>query len=260
MIKSGVPTGPEGLQEWMETEVISGMRDILAEYNHDQVIGHSNLAAVREKAKEFFLNPTGLFAKSGICGNDTTSFTEGTGEVIIRVDTVNPTQKLQDAMESPVVATYESEAAKKKADIEKTLAGDPIRLAMQEWVESQKEAKETVARATKRLIASGAYAAHERTVKDIILARSGNLQVSRTEFGSPDGTPLPHSLQYLSIGGGGGGGVLFGGKGQKQNNSNKKGGAEVTNFSSDDPTDAAERYFKRHEKYPPWDPLKREPK
>jgi regulator of protease activity HflC (stomatin/prohibitin superfamily) len=50
------------------------------------------------------------------------------------------------------------------------------------------------------------------------------------------------------------------GKSQKQNNPSKKGGAGATNLSSDNPTDAAERYFKRHGKYPDWDPLKRTPK
>ena len=58
--------------------------------------------------------------------------------------------------------------------------------------------------------------------------------------------------QYGKGGGGKSGKNPSGGKGGQQ-----KGGA--TNPPSDNPTDAAERYFKRHGKYPPWDPLKRKP-
>lgn len=236
MIKSGVPLEEKVLQEWMQDEVVSGLRDILAAYDHKQAIARSNLDAVRAAAQEFFLRATGLFAKSGICGNDAENFELGTGEVIIRVDTISPTKVLSDAMEAPVVAEYLADAAKKTAEVEKTLAGDPIRLAMADWVEGQRGKGESAADAKTRLIASGAYAKHELIVKDIILARSGNLQVARTELGSPDGTPLPSSLTYLSVGGGGGAGILFGGK------STKKGGKNIKDMDKKELQDEADKY------------------
>jgi hypothetical protein len=142
------------------------------------------------------------------------------------LETVNidPPPEYREATLKKYLAERRSEAAVAEAEVEKTLAGNPIRLAMQEWVESQKEEEETTANAHKRLIASGAYAAHERTIKDIILAKGGHLEVIRQEFGSPDGSPLPSTLQYLSVGGGGGAGILFGNKkGQYQGDSSKKG-------------------------------------
>lgn len=158
------------------------------------------------------------------------------GIALLALETVNidPPPEYREVTLKKYLADQEAKAAVGKAQVEKTLAGDPIRLAMQEWVESQKEDGETTAQAHKRLIASGAYAAHERTVKDIILAKNGNLQVSRTEFGSPDGTPLPSTLQYLSVGGGGGGGVLFNAKSQRQSNPGRKGGKKPTKLEDRD--------------------------
>ncbi len=126
MVKSGVPTEERAFQDWMQQETVAGLRDILAGFNHDEAIGKSNLAAIREATRDFFLSPSGLFAKSGICGNDLLSFTEGSGEVIVRVDSINPTTELQKAMEKPVVARYEAQAAKETAKREAEEVGGQV--------------------------------------------------------------------------------------------------------------------------------------
>lgn len=112
MIEAGVPLEEERLQRLIKQEVISGIKDILGGFDHSQAIGKSNLAAIRDAAIVFFHDPNGLFYRSGICGKDPNITNPGTGEVIIRVETVNPTPELQRAMEAPVVAQYKADAAK----------------------------------------------------------------------------------------------------------------------------------------------------
>lgn len=200
MIRSGVPTEETALQEWMEKEVVSGLRDIMAGFDHKEAIGRSNLTAIRLAVTDFFLQSTGLFARSGLCGNDPKNFTVGTGEVIIRIDTVNPTARLQKAMESPVVAAYEAEAAKETAKRQATEVGDPIKLAMSDWVASvvASQPGRTAEEVRAELVANGAYAKREQTIKDFILAQGGNLAVDRIEVGAPDGTPIAGDLGALA--------------------------------------------------------------
>lgn len=61
--------------------------------------------------------------------------------------------------------------------------------------------------------------------------------------------------------GGGGVGVLAGGKkgGKGSGGGQQKDSLNTANPPPDNPADTAERYFKRHGKYPSWDPLKRTP-
>ncbi|MEK7664726.1 MAG: hypothetical protein AAB361_01135 [Patescibacteria group bacterium] len=248
MIKSGVPVNEKVLQEWMQIEVISGLRDILATYDHKRVLARSSLDTVRVAAQDFFLRDTGLFARSGICGNDSRSFTLGTGEVIIRVDAINPTQRLSDAMETPVVSEYEADAAVNKAKVEGLLAGGPHDVLMDQWVAKQAENrnvpretdgsfnKERLAELVAELKKDGSYNEQSRIYKELILADSGNLQVSQVLFGSPGGEPLPANLQFLSIGGEGGAGVLFGGK-RGKNSGRKSSKKEKPEDMDDDEID-----------------------
>lgn len=248
MTQAKVPTDHEGFTAWAKKEIVSGMRDILAGFTLDEAIARSNLEKIRGDAKDFFLRTDGLFAMSGICGNDPQSFLPGGGEVIIRIETIDMTETLRRKKEEVATADLDKQIAKARAVAEGIVAGDPIRLAMEEWVNGQKEAGESHADAHKRLMASGAYGKHELVVKDMLLAKGGNLQVVRNEIGSPDGSGLPPSLQFLSIGGGGGGpGVFVGGKGgQQQGGRRQKGqGSSFVPVTTQEEADADFEQFKK---------------
>lgn len=224
MIRSGVPMEEIALQEWFRQEVITGVRDVVSDYKHDSIISKSRVAEVREKAANFFRRSDGLFAKSGICGNNPVVLDEGKGEVIIRVETIKLSKRLSDAMEDPVVAKYEADAAENRAKVEGVLAGGPLEVLMDRWVVDQARKRGLVqdanghfdraklAELVTSLKKDGSWDGQARIYKELILADSDNLQVSQVLFGSPDGKPLPPDLQFLSIGGGGAGmGALFGG-------------------------------------------------
>jgi len=115
MIRSGVPTEAAALGEWMEDEVVAGLRDIMAGFSLEQSIGRSNLRKIRTRAEKFFRDSSGLFVKSGLCGSDPENLTPGTGEVIVRVEQVNPTAEMQRAMQAPIAAKYRANAAKETA-------------------------------------------------------------------------------------------------------------------------------------------------
>jgi len=92
--------------------------------------------------------------------------------------------------------------------------------------------------------------AEDQTKRD---RAGGGLQDFR--MGSADGTPLPGSLQYLSVGGGGGMGVMMGGK------KGKGGGDGKRPDEGKDDRDrwAAEETFKQAGQYPSWwDPQKKQ--
>jgi len=126
MIESGVPLVEEELQDWIEDEVVSGFREIMAAFNHRQALDRGNLGKIREAAMEFFHQETGLFVKSGICGKDPGDLTAGSGEVIIRVEKVDTTEELRTAMQFPVLATYQADAAKQTARMNAEQVGGQV--------------------------------------------------------------------------------------------------------------------------------------
>ena len=154
MIRARVPLTDDELKKWIEEEVISGLRDIMAEFTLDQSLARSNLSAIRAKAQEYFLRADGLFARSGIYGNDLDNDTEGHGEIILRIEQINPTERMQKAMEAPVVAKYEAAAASAVAVQKARLIGGPLLEAMNAWVANQ-TLIETPDQALARLKADG---------------------------------------------------------------------------------------------------------
>ena len=225
VIRSKVPLDEEKFSPWSEDELIAGLRDIMARFTLEEALANSNLSAIKAGMQEFLLRPEGLFATSGICGNDATSFTPGTGEVVVRIEQINPTEEAQKAMQAPLVARYKAEAAKSTAQEQSMLISGPLRIAMAEWVVSNQKPNETTEKTLARLKKDGSYAQHERMVKDLILAQGGNLEVDRIEVGAPDGSQLQGELgaatafagamaAMLSRGGGRGG--QRGGGGRKK--------------------------------------------
>jgi hypothetical protein len=144
--------------------------------------------------------------------------------IALRIVNIDPADsKLRELTLIKYRAEREADAAEAVRRKEAIEAAGPLVLAMDEWVKGQLQDGETPAQAKERLQKSGAYAKHETHAKDLILAYRGNLEVARNEFGSPDGSPLPSGLQYLSVGDGQGAGVLFSGKRKKQRNNPGKG-------------------------------------
>jgi hypothetical protein len=114
------------LDKWIEGEVLAGVRDIVAGYDHVQLLSRSNLTALNEQVALFFLNPARLFARSGICGSDLHNFTPGAGEVIIRIEKISPSEALNAAMEAPVIARYLATTAKATAEMNAEQVGGQI--------------------------------------------------------------------------------------------------------------------------------------
>lgn len=113
VIQSGVPFfDQEALDSWMSEEIIAGVRDICAEYNHDEVIAHSSLKTLRKKGEEFFRGPHSLFSRSGLCGMYPWHLKEGHGEVVIRIEKVSLATELEEAMQKKVLEGYLADAAK----------------------------------------------------------------------------------------------------------------------------------------------------
>lgn len=236
LIKAGVPLTESELKEWMEDIIFPALRKVLGRRNHEDVITSDENATVNKdtinrEVNDILRDPDGILMSTGLFGVDADDDTLGFGQVYLELEEVILTDELQKKHQSvgtvkldTKIAQQEVLIAKERAKGDEAMAGDPLLIAMQKWVKSHKKPKESLAEATERLVASGEYARHETLVNSQLLARNGNLQVERSELGSPDGSPLPQSLQYLSVGGGGGAGVMFRGKGKKRNNS--KGGGQ----------------------------------
>lgn len=226
MTQSGVPRDRVELDKWIQEEVLAGLRDIMADFTHEEAIKRSNLTSINKLAKEFFLRPEGLFAKSGICGNDRLSFTLGTGEVLVRVDTVRPTKSLQEAMQAPVVEKYKAEAAQHTAMRNAQEVGTQIMYtaAIIAGVDVNDVAKlaefmEKIRRdptLRSKPAADGGY-------KEVFLAAQDQVKRDRTgagltdiRLGGTDGGSLPPSLTTLVVGGGGSAGIIVGQGGGNQ--------------------------------------------
>lgn len=228
MIESGVPLNDAArLSDWVRSEVISGLRDILAQYDHKEAMARSNLDAIRQAAQAFFLQPTGLFAKSGICGNNPTNSDPGTGEVIVRIDIVKPDEEMRKAMASPVISAYDAEAAKQQAKVSAALFDDTNQ-AFKAWLKDQQEAVKAKKRGA---ITRAEITAKQRELRDRALAKTPGYQQIDVRGLENAGTAV--------VGGGGGAGILVGnsgggggsGKGKNKNpNQGSGGGSGAKDF------------------------------
>lgn len=115
IVEAGVPLEAKALDKWIESEVLGGVRDIVALYDHVRLLSRGSIPTINDDVKEFFLGATGLFARSGICGSDPKDFTPGKGEVIIRIEKIRPTKELDAALQAPVTAKYRADAASQTA-------------------------------------------------------------------------------------------------------------------------------------------------
>lgn len=112
----------------------------------------------------------------------------------------------------------------------------------------------------------GGYKEDFEHARDLLKRDRAGRGLKDIRVGNVDGTSLEPAISALaamfgfaqnkeSSGSGDSGKNPGGGKGGQQG-----GGAGAANSPSDNPADAAERYFKRHGEYPDWDPLQRTPK
>ena len=139
MSESGVPTEEVEIQKKMRDEIVAGMRDILAGYNHEEAISADNIEAIRQKATEFFLRKDGFFVSSGMCGEDEKTFTLGHGELIIRVEQVDVPDDVRADMALPVKAKYRADAAVETARQEKIEVSDALKDMVADQVAAMKK-------------------------------------------------------------------------------------------------------------------------
>ena len=110
--------------------------------------------------------------------------------MIIRIDTVNPTVELQKAMEAPVVAQYEADAAEAVATAEARKAAGPVDIAMDKWVKAEAaDTGETPAIVKKRLRETGEYEKHKKLLADQINRSRKTVQERKVDITS-GGEPL----------------------------------------------------------------------
>lgn len=232
LVENDVPMTDQGLKDWSETEILSFVRDVLAEHGYKYCLGRDQLEALNAAVKEHFGVDRGLFFDTGLCGVDPADTTEGSGEITIKIERILPTPELQKKLEKVETAVLDVGAAKSLAEVVAIQSGGPINLLMDQWITALAAKLEiTVADATQQAHRNGSWDAQLRLYKDLILANSDDLAVVRNEIGSPDGGPLPASIQYVSVGDGGGGvGVMTNGrrrdKGNRDNRGNPKDGNE----------------------------------
>lgn len=110
-IESGIETEEAALERRIKEEVVGVVKNVLAEYNHNELIGTSKLEEIFKKVRDALFGNNRLFCRSGICGKDWTDLTAGTGEVVIRVETIRLTNDLNQAMGEPVINRYKAKAA-----------------------------------------------------------------------------------------------------------------------------------------------------
>ena len=201
--------------------------------------------------------------------------------VALRIVNIDPQdEELRNIGLTKYRAEREADAAEAIAKKEGIIAGGPLNVLMDQWLKTEAQNRnipleadgsfnrEKFAELVAELKKDGNYASQSRIFKELILADAGNLQILRNELGSPDGSPLPSSLQYLSMGGGGGMGVMFPGQRRGgQGRGSTKGGGQQRKDELDDTDDDEEKdqyekqdkaagmaFEKRYGFRAPWDP------
>jgi hypothetical protein len=272
MYEAGVPRDKEGLVKWIKEEVIAGSRNFMAQHSLHFAISRPNLEVISQQAQIFFVREEGLFAKSGICGQDSGNFTPGTGEVVLRIDSITPTQEVREAMGRPTVARYDAEAADSIAKARAKEAVGPVEEAMSAWVAdlAAKQGK-TVKEILPELRRSGEYERYQRLVVDRINREAGTVQEQKFDLLSGGNPMNTSSLNTIAIGSGGVG-MFAGGRGGKnrgggdrQDRASDRGSSRpgdvrgIENDTDADRTKAADAFFKANGVYPSWDPERRQP-
>lgn len=254
VLVSGVPTfvddtsEKQGLKSFFEDFLMSQARREIAKRDHKEITGCKD--GLASAMLEIFKNPKSLPFRCGLYGRDPSDDTPCTGYVYVDMEQVELADDLRQKYGEKVTAEIDVDIAASRAAAAAKNAG-VVAKAYADWLNSDE----------------GKAATDEMKAEVFEAIRQGKLsqdghyqeQINRNLIGSPDGSPLPSGLTYLSLGSSGGAGVLVGNTGKRGDKGGKQGGAGATNPPSDNPEKAAERYFKRHGKYPNWDPLKRTP-
>ncbi len=229
VVENGVPLTDKGLKDWAETVILAFVRDVIAEYGYEECLGKDQLEIMNKAVNDKFgKDDKSLFCSTGVCGVNPADPTAGSGEVRIKIEKISPSLELQRKLESVETAGLDAKAAENLAKVVAIQSGGPINLLMDQWIKAMaKRLGYTVEETTKKAHENGTWNQQLRLYKDMILANSDDLTVIRNELGSPDGGPLPASLQYIAVNGGGGVGVMANGRRDNKNNrGNRDGGGQ----------------------------------
>ena len=237
VVENGVPLTDKGLKDWAETVILAFVRDVIAEYGYEECLGKDQLEIMNKAVNDKFgKDDKSLFCSTGVCGVNPADSTVGSGEVRIKIEKISPSPELQRKLESVETTKLDAEAAEATAAMNAMQIGGQILgiVAIKHGItveELKKDLKDNPKKAGLS-VAEGGYResfiyAEDQTKRD---RAGGGLQDFR--MGSADGTPLPASLTYLSVGGGGGVGVMANGRrGGKQGN---RGGKDPSGGDDED--------------------------
>lgn len=187
--------------------------------------------------------------------------------VALRIINIDPPEEYRDITLSKWRSEREADAAGAVAQAEAKKAAGPIGIAMDEWVNSEQEAGETTIAQTKaRLRGTGEYEKHKKLLADQINRSRGTVQERKVDVTS-GGEPLEGG-SVASIAGTIAAAIIGATAGKNitdKDNPNRGGKGNtgavkpLSKEAEENLVKAAEDYFKRYEKYPNWDPLKRTP-
>lgn len=111
LIESGVPLAERGLASWIEEEVITVAREVMARFDYKEAISKESLDAINNEAVALFCRPNGLLCKSGVVCRSSDQ-----GDVFLRIEQVRLTSNLQRKLELVEAAKLEASAAKSIAE------------------------------------------------------------------------------------------------------------------------------------------------
>ena len=193
--------------------------------------------------------------------------------VALRIVNIDPPEEFRKATLTRWSAEREADAAEAVATAESRKAAGPIDIAVGKWVESQREYDEapdgkktfaeTVSATRKRLRDSGEYQEHKALLADQINRSRRTVQERKVDFTSGGKALAGGSIAEIAgtitaaIVGAVAGKNIKDDADQSGNPAAGQGGNPIG--GSDPEAKAAEEYFKRFQKWPSWDPLKRTP-
>jgi hypothetical protein len=218
---------------------------VIAKSTHTDITGGKD--SLKKDILEIFKDKKSLPRRCGLYGKDPDNDDPGTGYVDVDMEQIELDEDLRRKYGEKVTARIDIDIAESKAAAAAHNAG-VVPKAYAEWLKTDegKAASEDMKAVVFEAIRQGKLSADGHYTE----------QISRNLIGSPDGSPLPSGLTYLSLGGGGGGGVLFSGKGNKGNPGGNPGGQGNPPGGQKSPEEAAQEYFDKFQKWPTWwDPV-----
>ncbi|MBI1866238.1 MAG: hypothetical protein HYS02_00525 [Candidatus Staskawiczbacteria bacterium] len=180
--------------------------------------------------------------------------------VALRIINIDPPEEFRGITLTRWRAEREADAAEAVATAEARKAAGPIGLAMEKWVEYEKEEGETVTQAKARLRKSGEYEKHKKLLADQINRSRGTVQERKVDISS--GGEAIEGGSIASIAGTIAAAFIGAAAGKNIKDKNSPGGGKVVQDSSDDEEDEYEKedeaagvaFEKRYGFRAPWDP------